>query len=92
MDLINVEGWIPREQILGLEARSKVRKECQNGQCRVKLNLMKLNTLILLMETKAILPKSDFLMQIEKQSVLQQVLDSVSFPLLFSIVHKLKPM
>ena len=24
MDLINVEGWIPREQILGLEARAKV--------------------------------------------------------------------
>ncbi len=69
MDLINVEGWIPREQILGLEARSKVRKECQNGQCKVKLNLMKLNTLILPIETKAILPKSDFLMQIKKQSM-----------------------
>ena len=27
MDLINVEGWIPREQILGLEARAKVRSE-----------------------------------------------------------------
>ena len=25
MDLINVEGWIPREQILGSEARAKVR-------------------------------------------------------------------
>ena len=24
MDLINMEGWIPREQILGDEARSKV--------------------------------------------------------------------
>ena len=24
-DLMNVEGWIPREQILGLEARAKVR-------------------------------------------------------------------
>ena len=24
MDLINIEGWIPREQILGDEARSKV--------------------------------------------------------------------
>ena len=24
MDLINVEGWIPREQILGAEAWSKV--------------------------------------------------------------------
>lgn len=27
MDLINVEGWIPREQILGLEARAKVPSE-----------------------------------------------------------------
>ena len=25
MDLLNAEGWIPREQILGLEARAKVR-------------------------------------------------------------------
>ena len=24
LDLLNVEGWIPREQILGLEARAKV--------------------------------------------------------------------
>ncbi|TRY78619.1 hypothetical protein TCAL_06619 [Tigriopus californicus] len=27
LDLINVEGWIPREQILGLEARAKVPAE-----------------------------------------------------------------
>jgi hypothetical protein len=27
LDLMNVEGWIPREQILGLEARSKVPSE-----------------------------------------------------------------
>lgn len=27
LDLMNVEGWIPREQILGVEARAKVPKE-----------------------------------------------------------------
>ena len=33
MDLINVEGWIPREQILGLEARSKVRCSLHKPWC-----------------------------------------------------------
>ena len=27
LDMMNVEGWIPREQILGLEARAKVPAE-----------------------------------------------------------------
>ena len=31
MDLMNVEGWIPREQILGDEARSKVPKVREEG-------------------------------------------------------------
>ena len=31
-DLMNVEGWIPREQILGLEARAKV------SPCPLKAN------------------------------------------------------
>ena len=49
LDLMNVEGWIPREQILGLEARAKVPAEFvvqKNTNANPPTLLLTLNSMV----------------------------------------------